>query len=166
MLAHAPRQPGSWLICNVSQNMITRLFTVFAVLAGTLSINASGEPVTRIVQYLYDGGGAKTRISITSFGGGPAIMTIAADGKKPITAEVDEQDFAKIWSAFSSLPELVRAEITSSAETVDTDTHHIFFTLEKSSSGAKNHSYAVLAAKAGQEFKAWLRLLEPKEKNG
>ena len=143
--------------------MIARVLILLVALSSIARLHASDQP-TRIVQYLYDGEGVKKRVSITSFSGGAAIATFSASGKTPIKTELTTEEFRRIWEAFTSLDELKRADITSSKTTVDTDTHHVFFTLEKSASGATDRSYAVLASEAGPEFKAWLRHLEPKRK--
>jgi len=142
--------------------MLARLLMMIVTLAAAARLPA-GEQPTRIVEYLYDGGGVKKRVSITSFSGGLAIATFSVTGKKPITAEVSAEDFSKIWTAFSSLSQLQHGDITSSKAAVDTDTHHIFFVVEQSGPGSTSRQYAVLAAEAGPEFKAWLRYFEPKE---
>ena len=142
---------------------------VVAMALGSLLQVHAKEQSTRVVQYLYDGDGVKKKVSITAFGDGPAIATFSVASnaeKKEITGEISSEDFEKIWSGFSSIADLKRSDITSSKATVDTDTHHVIFTLEKSSTGTTNRSYGVLAKNAGVDFKAWLRLLEPRVKKG
>jgi hypothetical protein len=140
--------------------------TAALVLGGLPKLEASGAQ-TRIVRYLYDGDGVKKAITITSFRGGSAIATLSVQsntGKNEVTSEISAETFAKIWSGFDALSELKRSEITSSATSVDTETHHVIYRLEKGASASTSKWYGVRAADAGPEFRAWLHLIEPEKK--
>ena len=142
------------------------LFTTYALLAGTKLLAA--EETRRMVQYVYDGGGAKTQITITAFGG-PAIVTVSTashTGKTKTRAQLSAEAFERLWAGFSTVGDLVEAENTNRSAAVDSDTHHLFYTLTKTSEGSTIRSYGVLANTASNDFREWLRLIQPEEKSG
>ncbi|MBK1880749.1 hypothetical protein [Pelagicoccus mobilis] len=120
---------------------------------------------TLIVQYMYDGEeDTKKKIVLTAFGR-PAFVTVTVDRNGKVeknTFEISNEDLSKFWNGFSEIDAVSKSKIVDESVVVDTETHHVFMTMDRTSEGDNSSWYGIVKEEGSEEFLEWLSIIDKK----
>jgi hypothetical protein len=129
-------------------------------LVGALSQSVAGA-TTKVLSYRFDRDGMPFTVLATSFSGicNVTVKRSTANGVSEKTAPMDAATFAELMEGVSQIHAISSARLSDGSPTVDTETHHIITTLDRSDAGSKSEMYGVPDKEAPETFRAWVKLL-------